>query len=161
MSWKSRGDFWGIGTSQCHVLLCFGVWMRRKIIRHTYFCHHIAPLCSRVQTCVCTPANFYDHNILLFFKLKIFLFLLLFKYSYLHFPPPTPTHSTHSYLPPLILHSIGFVHVIFIHVPGGPFPIFPPLSPPSSPLVTIGLLFISMSLVIFYLLFFLLIRFHL
>ena len=39
--------------------------------------------------------------------------------------PPTPT----SHLPLRILPCSGFAHGFFIHLPWGPFPFFPPLSP--------------------------------
>ena len=89
--------------------------------------------------------------ILFYFML---LLLLLFKYSCVHFPPTTLSCPTHSYLPPSILPPFVFVHVSFMHVPWWPFPFFPHcyhLLP--SPLVTVSLFLISMSLVIFCLLF--------
>ena len=81
-----------------------------------------------------------------------FIFLLLFKYSCHHFPPPlSPPHQ--STPPTLNLTPLWLVHVSFIHVPWWPFHFSPPLSPPHSPLVSVSLFLISMSLVIFCLLF--------
>ena len=78
-------------------------------------------------------------------------FLLLFKYSFLHFPP-TATPCPTNHLRPSILPPFGFVHMSFIHVPWWPFSLFPLLLPPTSPLVTLSVFFISVSLVIFCLL---------
>ena len=64
-------------------------------------------------------------------------------------PPPQPNPPPSLASTPLL----DFVHVSFIVVPENPYP---PLSPPNSPLVTVRLFLISMSLVIFCLLFFLL-----
>ena len=50
-------------------------------------------------------------------------------------------------------YPFGFVHGSFIHVPWWPFPSFPALSTTSSPLVTVSLFCISMSLVPFCLFF--------
>ena len=61
-------------------------------------------------------------------------------------------HASHPHLPPLIPPPFGFVHVSFIVVPENPFPSPAPLSPPTSPLITVSLFLISMSLVIFCLL---------
>ena len=95
---------------------------------------------------------FYCHaliltEIYLLFKKK----LLMFEYSCLHFPTTTFPFSTHPHLPPPIPSPFGFVHGSFIHVHLWPFPIFPRLFPSSLPfpLVTVSLLLISMSLVIF------------
>ena len=68
--------------------------------------------------------------------------------------PTTHPHPSHPHLPPSILPSFGFVQDSFIHVPENTslFP-SPPLPPPTSPLVTVSLFLISMSLVIFCLLF--------
>ena len=63
-------------------------------------------------------------------------------------PIPLPC-STYPHLPHSILTPIVFVHVSFTHVPWWPFPFFPPLPPPCSPLVTVSLFFISVSLVLF------------
>ena len=60
--------------------------------------------------------------------------------------PPTPISHTQSYP------CCGFVHGSFTHVPWRPFLFFPPLSPPPSPLVTVSLVPISVSLVVFCLL---------
>ena len=83
-------------------------------------------------------------------KFICFLFLkLLFKYTCFHFPAitfPTPI------FPPSILPRFGFVHGSFVHVPSTTLPLPSQLSPPHAPLVTVSLLFISMSLVIFCLL---------
>ena len=59
---------------------------------------------------------------------------------------PCPTHP---HLPTSILPPFGFVHGSFIHVSWQPFPFFSPLSPLTSPLVTVSLFFISISLVTF------------
>ena len=76
------------------------------------------------------------------------IILLLFNYSRLHLPPTTaPYNPSHPHLHPLLPPLLGFVHVSFIVVPENLSP-FPPLSPPTSPLVTVRLFLISMSLVI-------------
>ena len=77
----------------------------------------------------------------------ITLSLLLFKYSYLPFPA-----TTSPYLPPSILPRFGFIDGSFIHVPYHPSPSFYCYPPHPSPLVTVSLFFISMSLVMFSLL---------
>ena len=77
------------------------------------------------------------------------LFLLLFKYNCLHFSPYTPpADSSHPHLPPSVLPHFGFGYVSFIHVLRQPLSL-PPVIPSSSPLVTVSLFFISMSLVQF------------
>ena len=87
--------------------------------------------------------------------LKFFHFiLLLLNYSCLHLPPTTPPHPRHAHFPPLLPPLLGFVHVSFIVVPKNPSPLsrILPLSPPTSPLVTINLFLISVSLTLFCLL---------
>ena len=75
-------------------------------------------------------------QLIFLFKSSLFFFFFnflkfLFKYSCLHFP-------SHPHFPPLILKSpFGFVHVSFIDFPENPSP----LSPPTSPLVTVSSLF--------------------
>ena len=93
-----------------------------------------------------------NHKVKLQFGFKKII-LLLFKYTCLHLPPLTthPHPLSHPHLPPLIPLPLGFVHVSFIVVPENPS-LLPPLSPPTSPLVTVSLFLISMSLVIFCLL---------
>ena len=76
-------------------------------------------------------------------------------------PTTTPPHPTHPHLPPVILPHFGFVHVSFLYIPWWPCPFFSPLSPPTSPLFTVSLFFISLSLALFVCLFVLLIKFHL
>ena len=56
----------------------------------------------------------------------------------------SPFYPHHT--PPSILPPFGFLHVSFLHVPWQSFPFFYPLSPPTSPLVTVSLFLISMSL---------------
>ena len=74
------------------------------------------------------------------------------KYSFLHFPPPlsltppTPTSHPQSY-PPLAF-SMCPLYVFL----DGPPPIFPHYPSSPSPLVTVSLFFIPMSLLIFCLL---------
>ena len=65
-------------------------------------------------------------------------------------PPPTLDPTPHWFCP-CVLHTCSWKT----------FLLFPPLSLPTSPLVTVSLFFVSMSLVIFCLLVCLLIRFHL
>ena len=65
---------------------------------------------------------------------------------------PYPPCSTHPHLPPSILSPFGFVHGSFIMFLDNLSPSFPRYSPPTSPMVTITLFFISVSLVIFCLL---------
>ena len=74
----------------------------------------------------------------------IFPFLLMCNYSWPHFIPITVPCPTHPYLPPSILSPPCLCPWVL--------PFFAPLSPSSSPLVTVSLFFISMSLVIFYIL---------
>ena len=81
------------------------------------------------------------------------VFLLFFKYTCLHFPlpftpnPAIPTsHHPLSY-PPLALSMCPLYMVL-----DNPFPFSPLLTSPTSPLVTVCLFFISVSLVIFCLL---------
>ena len=77
-----------------------------------------------------------------------FLILFLLKYSFLPFPsPPQPSPlpssvSTPPWFCPCVLYSCSCK----------PFTLFPLLCPPLSPLVTVLLFLISMSLVIFCLL---------
>ena len=81
-----------------------------------------------------------------------FFFLLLFKYSYLHFSPstfstpPIPTSQPQSY--PTMALSRGPFHTFL----DDPSPSFPHYLPSLFPLVIVSLFFISMSLVIFWLL---------
>ena len=96
------------------------------------------------------------HIYLIFFNLGKLLFfyhfLLLFEYSCLYFPttispaPPTPTSHPQSYHPLAL--SVGPLYMFL----DDPFPSFPCYLPPPSPLVTVSLFFISVSLVIFCLL---------
>ena len=85
------------------------------------------------------------------------LFLKLFYYCSvtvvcIYLPPfPQPQSSPPPYLASTPL--LGFVHESFIVVPENPFPFpTPQFSPPTSPLVTVRLFLISMSVVIFCLL---------
>ena len=82
-----------------------------------------------------------------FIYLFIYLFLLLFNYSCMPFLPITPPQP----IPPpshASTLSLGFFHVSFIVVPENPSPV-----PPHSPLTIVRLFLISVSLVIFCLLF--------
>ena len=67
------------------------------------------------------------------------------------FPPTTLPYPSHPHLQPSILPPFGFFDVSFVYVPDNPFP-FPAIIPPTIPLLTISLYFISMFLVIFCLL---------
>ena len=78
----------------------------------------------------------------LFLNYFIVVQLQLSAFSPHHCPHPSQPTSLASTLP------LGFVHVSFIVVPSNPFPHYP-----TSPLVTVRLFLISMSLVIFCLLF--------
>ena len=78
-----------------------------------------------------------------------FLIFLLFKYSCLHFPSttfPCPTHPTFypQSFPPLAL-SMSPLYMFL----DDPSPFFPRYCPPPSPLVTVSLFFISVSVVLF------------
>ena len=79
------------------------------------------------------------------------LLLLFFKYSCLYClsttspTPAIPIFHPSSYLP-LILSMCPLYIFLKTH------PLFPPISPPTSPLVTVSLFFISLTLVIFCLL---------
>ena len=77
-------------------------------------------------------------------------------FSHNHFPPPHHHHIPRSILPPMAL-SMGPLYMFF----DDPFSSFLHYVPSPSLLVTVSLLLISMSLVIFACLFVLLIRFHL
>ena len=90
--------------------------------------------------------------VLLFLSFLLFLFLLLFKYSCLHFPATTFPCPIQPHLPPSILSPIWLCpwdlrtcSLTVLPLPLLPFP--------SSPLVTVSVFFISMSLVMFCLLF--------
>ena len=82
----------------------------------------------------------------------LIFFLILFNYSCLHFPPndspppqssPPPTlNPTPLWFCPCVLYTCSLL----------PFLRFPPLSPLPSPLATVSLFFISMSLLVFCLL---------
>ena len=77
----------------------------------------------------------------------------MFENSCLHFPTTTFPHCTHPHIPPSILPPFGFVRGCFIPVLWPPFPFFYPHHfPPPSPLVTVSLFLISMSLILFWLL---------
>ena len=69
-------------------------------------------------------------------------------------PDHFPRNPSHPHRPPLLPPTLGFVCVSFIVVPENPSLLSPPLplSPPTSPLVTVRLFLISVSLVIFCLL---------
>ena len=75
-----------------------------------------------------------------------------FKTSFFNCCSSTVVSIFPSLLPPSILNPFGLVHESFIHVPWWPFPFPPKYSPPSSPLVTVSLLLIWVSLVLFSLL---------
>ena len=85
-----------------------------------------------------------------------FIFFIVVQVQLCPFSSTTFPCPTHSYLPHSVLPLIGFVPVSSILVPWQSFPFVLPLP---SPLVTVRLFFISMSLVIFCLLV-LLISFH-
>ena len=107
--------------------------------------------------------NIYLTRLCMIYILWIVLFIIKRENRRLIFSPlfivvhvqlsPFPTTTTLPYpsyphLPPMILTPSGFVHVAFIHVPWWSFPLSLPLFPPTSPLVTVSLFLISMSLVI-------------
>ena len=83
-----------------------------------------------------------------FFKILTVIQVQFFAFSLHLCPQPQPSH-----LPALIPSHLGFVHVSFIVVPENTSSFSPSFSPPLSPLVTVHLFLISLSLVIFYLLF--------
>ena len=91
--------------------------------------------------------------ILFWYIMFLFIYLIVFivvqvqlsPFSCHHFPPPTHLHLPSSILPKL---SMGPLYMFL----DDPSPSFPHFSPPLSPLVTVSLFFISMSLVIFCLL---------
>ena len=80
-------------------------------------------------------------NFLIVFQVQLTPLFLLYSSSPHASPPPT-LHPT----------PFGFVHLSFIHVSWWPFLYFPHYPSSPSPLVTISLFFISMSLFIFCLL---------
>ena len=112
---------------------CPAVWHRRKQQKLN---HHPPPAIWILSS---------------FFPLK--KILLLFSYScphLSHMALPCPTHPSTS---PFNPHPIVFVHGSSIHVPGlDPSPSFPNCLSSPSPLVTVSLFFISMSLFLFCLL---------
>ena len=93
--------------------------------------------------------------------INIFSFFLFFKYGCLHVPPITPLNPTYHHLLPLILPPLWFCPCVLYTCSLMTLPLFSPDIPPSSPLVSVSLFFISMSLVYFACLCVLLIRFHL
>ena len=83
------------------------------------------------------PLDLFQFHFLFLFTYFVNIFLLMFKYSFLPFPPTPPTTL------------LVIVHRPFILFPANPSP-FSSIIP--SPLVTVGLFSISMSLVMFCLL---------
>ena len=93
-------------------------------------------------------------------KISSSLLLLLFRYSCPTFSPiallcPVPLHSNSQSLPPLPMPMNLFLFL------GLPLLLLSLLPPSPCPLVTVSLFLISKSLVLFFSLFVLLIRFHL
>ena len=85
--------------------------------------------------------------VVLYFFLHIFFIVVQVQLSpFPHHHSPLPQTFP---LPTLDPAPLWFCHVSFTHVSEKPFPLFPPLSPPTSALVTVSLFLISMSLVIF------------
>ena len=84
-----------------------------------------------------------------FYVLYIFLFFWIVQVQLSPFSPhrsPPPHLSLPPTLPPT---HFGFLHVSFILFLGDPSSIFPHYPSPPTPLVTVSLFFISVSLVIF------------
>ena len=114
--------------------------------------------CSYDVLCYCLCGNFFlffDNIfiIYLFIYLSLNIFLLLFNYSCLHFLPTPPTHPSQTHLLPLpppspLVLSMCPLYVVL----EDPYLIFRHYPSPLSPLVTISLFFISISLLVFYLL---------
>ena len=98
------------------------------------------------MSCLCTFAYQYSLMSLVFLK-KI---LLLFSYSCLHFLPIPPPHPSQPHLPPPPTPSPWFCPCVLYSSSCNPLS---SLSPPHSPLAIVILFLISMSLVIFCLLF--------
>ena len=80
------------------------------------------------------------------------IYLLLFKYICLHFHPSKVPHPTYPCLPPSNLPPLALSMSPLYIILYDPFPSFLCYLPPPTPLVTVSLFFISMSLVIFCLL---------
>ena len=103
------------------------------------------------------------HNIgiiIIFWLCTFFLFFYCSSSTVFSISPhPSPPLQNHPHLPPSILSPFSFIHVSFIYVLWLPFLPCPLLSPPTSPLFTVNVFFISMSLVIFPCLFVLLTSF--
>ena len=93
------------------------------------------------------------------FLLNTFQFYSCSSTVFCLFSPPLP-HPSYPHLPALFPPRRRFCPCVLFNCSSKPFTLFPPLSPPLSPLVTVSLFLISMSLVIFSL-FVLLIRFQL
>ena len=90
-------------------------------------------------------SDFKNKIIKFYFNFLIVVQVQLSPFSCHHFP-----HPTHAHLPPSVLPCFGFVHGPFIDVPWQRFPFF--LLWSSSPIPSVSLFFISMSLVLFCLL---------
>ena len=116
----------------------------------------ISKFLDRKHVFVCFSYGFsicrnWNISFLNFMYLFMYLFLLFFKYNCLHFPPP-PSCPTHHHLSPSNLPLLALPICPLYLFLDGPSPINPnyPLSPSS--VVTVGLFFISMSVVVFCLL---------
>ena len=84
--------------------------------------------------------------------LSIYLSIFIVVSISPHYSPLPYQCPLSTFNPPPQCTPVGFVHGFFIHVPGWPFPSLLPLSPPTSPLVTVSLFVISVSLALFCLL---------
>ena len=93
------------------------------------------------------------HFILLFFVLRFLKnYLIVVQVQLSALTPTPPPNPSHPHLPPLLPPHLGFVHVSIIVVTENPSSLALPLSSPRSPLVTVRLFLVSLSLVIFCLL---------
>ena len=90
--------------------------------------------------------------LLLFLCFYLLLFFIVVQVQLSPLPPNTHPRPTHPHLPPLVLPSLALSMCALCMFLDDPSPTSPHYSSPLSPLVTVNLFFISMTLVIFCLL---------
>ena len=134
-----------------------------KLLLFTHVHSSRLSLAARLHQCCTNHSCYINHGWIFsgqasYFSLKVSLilfftyFLFLFKYSCLHFPPSTPPAppipTSHPWSYPSLALSMCPLYMFLDDLP-----VFPPLSPLPSRLVTVSLFLISISisLVIFWL----------